>query len=237
MTVLSEPSGMQTLQLGRYQRLWVVVILIASLVGCVPAARTQIASQIASQTNPDFKGQRYLVIMAHAEFSDLGIRQRAEDRLCAIVHQSGAVCVPAHETFFPGKEYSADEILRTLGSRGVQAVLVVSAEDGGVETSYIPPAAEYGRNRGVGGFFDIPRAVAESRTRCRRGGYDLQNPWAEFKAQLFDVVKRDVAWVAIAHSGGKACSLADSVAALVDAMAANVAGDLVKSGLLQKNAN
>ena len=208
--------------------------LATTVAGCASANMTSMAA-------PDVKGHTYARVLVFADIDDLGQRQEAENSLTAVsvngVANGDMLCdpicrvpglttaltkfVPAYTVFFPGRQYSLDDIATVLRREQIDATLVVSPTTVGVETVYIPPS-----------YLTTCSATAGA-TSCGTnpvGGGTLAKPWEKFAAKLFDVADGRVVWVATSTASGTAFA---SRSDLIRSMAALTREKLLKDGVVR----
>jgi len=173
-------------------RPWIVTISILCTVlisGCASTGLTAVK-------NPRTTIREYGRILAVFPLQDLEFRKRAEDR---IADGTGGQIIPSYNLLFPGREVTEEELLAVILDNQIDAVLFISLEEGGVNTSYVP---ETSRTRCTFAWLD-ERGCQATETKTS-GGYSLEKPWAEFTVSLFDLGQREVVWYGTAKSRGNA---------------------------------
>jgi hypothetical protein len=171
-----------------------ICILVTIAFGC---ARTNLTSRI----NPETNSKHFTRILVHGNFPSLAHRQAAEDRLCSKIRQAApsCECVKALDTFFPGQEYSVDDIATRLTDLQIDGVLVIQPTGSGATTTYVPQSSYTTGTATVHG-----NTVSGSSTTQTYGGYDVSKPWANYEATLYSTSDGKVAWYATAESTGNA---------------------------------
>jgi hypothetical protein len=82
----------------------VAVLLAVLLIGCA-------TTRMTSQFNREVAGRSFGKVLVHGNFQNLEYRQLAENKLCAeLAGATGVACLKSAEAFFPGQEYSAEQI-------------------------------------------------------------------------------------------------------------------------------
>jgi hypothetical protein len=168
------------------------------LVGCSFALFTLTncaSTRLTSQSDPSFADKRYNKILVYFESADLELRREAEIAIRTKLTQYQVECSPAHQLFFPGKNYSDFEATNILESNQIDAVLIIRLLDAGVSSTYIPPTTQTQTKAWISGNY-----LSGSSTTRSYGGYNINKPWASFSAQLLDVTTQNVVWIASAQT-------------------------------------
>jgi hypothetical protein len=169
----------------------VFVSLLFLFFGCIG---TKITSQKNTQL-PDRHYERLLVICC---FTDLELRQRAENKFCSDINRlSICECLKSYELFFPGKEYSADEVAKLLAENKIDGILTLQTTDRGVKSQYIPNHQSQTQTF-------MKDTIMERTTTTNYGGYSVSKPWEKYVINLFSILDNQVAWYATASSSGNA---------------------------------
>ena len=170
---------------------FLVAVLPLLVVGC---ARTRISSLVA----PEARGRTYDRILVVFPISDIEWRRTAEEEFGKAYGGQQAVFIPSYKVFFPGRQYTNDEISQLLTDHQVDAALVITLGDAGTSTT---------------------RTATQTTARCTiwtssqgcvqasattTGGNDISKPWANFTAVLLDASTGSTVWVASARTGGNA---------------------------------
>ena len=175
------------------------VISLGVAQGCAHTSMTSMAS-------PDMPRQGFRNILVYAGFVDLGVRQATELTFVSSNTSESVRFVAAHQLFFPGRQYTSEEMAATLREKQIDASLLIAAGQQGTSSSYIPPT------------FTSSCTVWNSSTGCQQattttsGGQAVQKPWAQFTAQLFDAHTGKVVWFATANTGGNAFASSTTLA-------------------------
>jgi hypothetical protein len=187
----------------RHKRLLLFAFVTSSLFGC---ARTAMTSMAALEP----RSHQITRVIVFADFVDLGLRQATEARFTSVNGATPVRYFAAHQLFFPGREYSAEEIQTVLRNNQIDATLMIKAGGVGATSTYIQPT------------FTTTCTVRNTSTGCQQatttttGGFDVAKPWAQFTAQLFDYRVSRVVWFATANTSGNAFAsgktLAESMA-------------------------
>ncbi|MBI4539487.1 MAG: hypothetical protein HY704_08265 [Gemmatimonadetes bacterium] len=154
------------------------VLLGAS--GCVKAT-------VTTAPNPAFPLRTYDRVVVWVNFADLGLRKEMEGRFVKRATALGLSMrvAPAHLLFYPGKQYTAQEMAELLKASGSQAVLYVVSTAVGSSDTWIPPVVS-----SAGGSTVVT------------GGYPLSSPYGNYSVHLIDVDRSEVAWYATAALTG-----------------------------------
>jgi hypothetical protein len=188
------------------------LVLVAS------CARTSMTSLPA----PDLGGRSFRTILVVGHFADLKLRQETEARFVSM--NGGPVrFIASTSVLFPGREFTQDEIASILKTNNVDATLVISPEDAGSRTGYVPPTYTSGCTL-------VTSNGCQQVTTTTRGGYAYSKPWAQFTAQLYDVQTGKVVWYASSNTRGNAYA---NSTILVRSMADKTIERLVEDGLIR----
>ncbi len=187
--------------MGLISRAWAIAVATVSVAACAHTSMTSLPS-------PDAAGQRYQKILVRADFADLGLRQDTEMRFAAKSVAGQYQFVPSTQLFYPGKQYSAEQVDSTLRRYSIDAFLILQPGGTGNRTNYVPP------------YTTSTCTTASCRqvttTTAPGTGVTYTKPWAEFSAQLYSVETGESVWFATATSKGNAYAdsgdLANSVA-------------------------
>ena len=88
-------------------------------------ARTSMSSMPA----PELAGRSFNHILVVAGLADLGLRRDMELRIASHNSQGSYEFIPSHQLFFPGRQYSPDEVAGILREHQIDATLVVLPGD------------------------------------------------------------------------------------------------------------
>lgn len=182
-------------------------------------------TSIRSQVDPAAAAKGFKKVMVVGNFSDLGLRQDAEQEFVKTLAARGFYATPSAVLLFPGRQYSPEEIDQALATAGVDAVLVLSPAGAGTSSTWIPQTTTTTGSATVYG-----NTVSGTATSRSYGGYSVQKPWAQFHAQLFDRAARQSVWIASFDSRGNAFA---DWGDLVRSMARKAAGALAEQRLFE----
>jgi hypothetical protein len=194
-----------------------VLILILSGGAC---ARTSMSSMPA----PELAGRNFHHILVVAGLADLGLRQDMEQRIASHSSQGSYEFIPSFQVFFPGRQYSPDEVAAALREHQIDATLVVLPGDVGATSGYVPPTYTSGCT-----IWSSTQGCSQV-TTTQTGGFTYQKPWAQFTASLYDVNTGRSIWVATATTGGNAYAGSTT---LVRSMADKTAARLLEDGVVR----
>jgi hypothetical protein len=182
---------------------------------------------MTSQVNAELSGRRYVKVLVHGNFQALGYRQLAERTVCEqLVLASEVACVKSSDVFFPGQQFSPDQIATRLRELQVDAVLTLQAANSGLSSVYVPQTTVSSGSATVTG-----NTIAGTATTQTFGGYNVTKPWAQYEAVFWAIADAKVAWYATAQADGSAYSRWDD---LIKAAAKKTVGKLVSDGVVPK---
>ena len=195
------------------------LIGISSVITLAGCASTSITSMVA----PEIQGRQFHHVLVVFPVSDLGERKVAETHFREVYFLDSTTFIPSYEVFFPGRQYSKDEMSALLQQHHIDAALVISLQDAGSRTVHTPTHTTaqctiWTSNQGC---------VQASSTTT--GGYDLSKPWASFSAVLIDASNTQVVWTASARTGGNAFADAHT---LLRSLAEKTVGQLRADGIV-----
>ena len=189
--------------------------------GCVPITSTS----LRSQADPVAVKKGFKHVMVVGDFADIGLQQDAE-RLCVNeLRGHGHQATTSNFLFFPGRQYASAEIQTILNDAGIDAILILSPNETGSSSTWIPPTTSTSGNATIQG-----NTVRGSSTTTTSGGYSVEKPWARFHADLLDRAAGHSVWVATFNAGGNAFA---DLGNLVRSMGSKTGAALVKEGLLR----
>jgi hypothetical protein len=172
---------------------------------------------------PEVRGRVFHSVLVVGRFADLGIRRDAEYRLANHSVSGHFQFVPSVDLFFPGREYSPEEMRRVLREHSIDATLVITPGQYGSSSGYIPPTY-------TSSCTAWNSAGCTQVTTSQSGGVAYSKPWQEFSATLYDANSGSSVWVATAGTGGNAYARAVT---LVRSMVDKTADRLVQDGLVR----
>lgn len=205
--------------------------LLVSLCVVIFACGCITSTKIHSRLNPKYNSRGFTNLLVIAEFADLGLQEKCEGKIKKELQKQGVECTMGHELFFAEKTQSEDEYLEMLDDLGIEAVLIVYPAGAGYSATYIPPRSKTkvkGRIKPdyLGGY----KVKVESETRTY-GGYNINKPWADFEAEMFDVTTGEMVWYATSSSSGNAFT---NYKSLVNAVGGKTVKKLTEDGLISK---
>lgn len=169
------------------------ILLMISLLGCA-------STRMTSQLNPEFSQQTFSKVLVHANFQSLEARQLAEEKICAELNAlPECECVKSSDAFFPGREFSPEEVSARLAELAVDGVLTLEPTGSGSTSQYVPKSSTTTGNAQISG-----NTVRGSSTTTEYGGYNVSKPWASYEASLIATEDGETAWYATAATGGNA---------------------------------
>lgn len=200
----------------------------ALVAGCAHTAMT-------SMPAPDLRGRSFHSVLVFAQIADLGLRQAMENRLWALTSDSTwwrdsagvtvrtPTLVPAYRVFFPGRDYTGDEIAAKMRQYGIDATLVITPGERGSTEGFVPPTYSTRCTS-----FNISYGCQQT-TTTTSGGFSYSKPWQEFSARLFDAATGQGVWIATATSSGNAFAHTSD---LIQSMADRTIDRLIADGVI-----
>ncbi|MCI0453177.1 MAG: hypothetical protein L0Z51_12470 [Candidatus Latescibacteria bacterium] len=199
--------------------------LIASGLFTILLAAGCASTDLTSQVNLEVARRGFTRVLVEGNFQSLEHRQIAEEKLCSeLARLATCECVKASDVFFPGKQYSFDELKKRFAELGIDAVLTLQPTGGGTSSTYVPQTTQTTGNAQV-----IGNTITGSSTTQSYGGYNVSKPWSNFEASLWSTTDGEVAWYATAQSGGNAFAGWDD---LIKSAAGKTVSKLVTDGVL-----
>lgn len=198
----------------------VACVLLASeclLGGCARTSMSSLAS-------PELRGRTFRNILVVANLSDLGLRRETEDRFASSSIQGSYRFVPSYQVFFPGQQYTSDQVASLLRQHQIDATILITPGETGASAGYVPPTYTTGCT-----MWSSTSGCTQA-TTTSTGGYSYRRPWAQFTARLFDATTGAAVWVASATTGGNAYA---SATTLVHSMAGKTVSRLRDDGLIR----
>lgn len=175
------------------------------------------STSVSSLKAPEFPTKAYSRVMVVFPVSDLAARKVTEaafistDTARSLTDQkaTGALAfalkdrrqkwthfIPSTQLLFPGRAYTAEETRLILKDEQVQAVLLITLHDAGVEkVGSTPVRTSIYCAQSAGANCTNIAAVTT-------GGHGLTAEWATFRAQLIDIETGNVVWIASSTTAG-----------------------------------
>src|SRR5205085_4041137 len=100
--------------------------------------------------------------------------------------------------FFPGRQYTNEEMVTALRGRQIDAILFIEPGDAGSTSGYVPPS--YSTRCTV---WTSSGGCTQAQTSTT-GGYSYNRPWQQYTARVFEAGSGNVMWTATASTGGNA---------------------------------
>jgi hypothetical protein len=176
--------------------------------------------------NTRLTGRTFSTILVEGNFQSLEHRRLAEERLCSeLTNKTTCKCVTSSSAFFPGQEYTPEQIKETLDQIGIDAVLTLQPTGSGTSSTYVPQSSSTTSNAYITG--NTVRGSSKTQTY---GGYNVNKPWASFEAKLSTSTDGEIVWYATAESGGNAYAGWDN---LIKSAAGKTVSTLVRDGVLR----
>jgi hypothetical protein len=200
-------------------------ILAALLLACAAGTR------MSARVNPAFDNHCYKKIYIRSSFSNLELQTALEEKLQASFGGHGVECVFESWVEFSYDVRDPDEFIRLIDSSGCDAVLAIVPAGSGHSQTYIPKTSS-SSTTGSGRVDGYGNIYYKEKTRTSEfGGYNINKPWANFEAMLYDAATFEVAWKASAQTGGNAFANWKTV---VRSMAGQTVSKLVEQGLVRR---
>jgi hypothetical protein len=188
------------------------------LAGCISV-------EIASQTAPQFREQRFLRTLVVADVGMLHERTLAEDLIVARLRNRRVDALRSLDVVFGADTLPEEAFLQHAAEAGADAVLILRVREEGEVARYVPPSAD-------STFFTTEHdgVVTGHASTHVFGGGTVIRPWATFRATLIETATGETAWFADATVDGTASS---SQGDLVESVADKVAERLLDDGILK----
>jgi hypothetical protein len=171
--------------------------------GCVTA-------RVYTAPNPAFPISSYKKLAVWVNFADLGLRSSTERMFGERASWFDITFAPAHQLFYPGRQYTADEMVSILRAADIEGLLYIVSTAVGSNESWVPPILNNG---------------------TLIGGFPVDRPYGNYSATLLDLSRADVSWIATAALSGDEFTNHDLILArFVDEMITH----LSKDGLLSR---
>lgn len=205
---------------SRLGRAFPLILLPAS---CLVVGACLAHTSMSSMPSPDLHGRTYHHVLVVAAVADLGLRRDMELRVVEHGVPGQYEFVASHAVFFPGRQYTSDEVKAALREHSIDATLVIEPGQAGATSGYVPPTYTTGCT------------AWNSETGCTQvtttqsGGFSYHRLWAQFTASLYDAQSGASVWVASATTGGNAYA---NTTTLVRSMADKTADRLADDGVL-----
>jgi len=170
-----------------FKSLFLLIVLV--LCGCM--ARTS----VNSMASPDNRGEQYHRILVEFPTSNLDWRKTTEQTFV----ERDSTFVASYALFFPGRQYTNEEIAAIDRENGIDAILVISTEATGISTETMPSQTSTACGAATDGYSTA--AACATRTT---GGETYRRPWANWTTKMWDLRSGAVVWMASASTGGNA---------------------------------
>ncbi len=155
---------------------------------------------MTSLVNPEATGLRFQKVLVHGAFWSLGHQKLAEDQICEnLVYHTDRECLKSYEVFFPGEDYTAEQIRRKLAALDIDGVLALKPTGAGESSTYLSQMSHTTTTATV-----IGNAVHGSSTTVTSGGNRLVTQWANYEVFMLSTIDDKIAWYATAASKGNA---------------------------------
>jgi hypothetical protein len=202
--------------MGMERKIHLWVPALALLVGLLLSACA--STKMTSQVNPEVLGRPFRKVLAMGNFQSLEYRRLAEQTLCSgLVGRIGCQCVKSSDVFFPGQQYSAEQIASRLTELRIDAVLILQPTGTKGSSIYAPQSS-----------YAIGNAIILGNT-VMGGTIIFDTPWATFEAILVATSDHKVAWYATAESAAS-----KGWASLIKSASRTTVKRLVSDGVFQK---
>jgi hypothetical protein len=164
-------------------------IICCLLLGCCLSCTY---AKTTTQINNDFIGNQYAKIMVGALIGDIELQKIAENKLVSNLAYDSIKALRMSDVFFGGiSDYTSNEIEGKLAESKVEAILIIFNAASGEKSTYVP--ATY-------------HTVFNGNTATTRtyGGYNINKPYANFDAVLYDAKTSKKIWIASIKTRGNA---------------------------------
>ena len=109
-----------------------LLMMISILSGCA-------STKMTSMANPQTIERNINKVLVHGDIQNLEYRRLAEEKLCKeLTRNVECECLESSQVFFPGEEYSVEQIASRLNELQVDAVLTLQPTGSGITSKYVP---------------------------------------------------------------------------------------------------
>jgi hypothetical protein len=184
-----------------------------------------ISVDIASQTAPEFREQRFLRTLVVADVGMLHERTLAEDLIVERLTSRRVDALRSLDVVFGADTLPEEAFLQHAAEAGADAVLILRVREGGELSRYFPTSTD-------STFYTTEQdgvVLGQTSTHVYGNGTVIR-PWASFRATLIETATGRTAWFADATADGTSSS---SSGDLVKAVSEKVAARLIEDGILK----
>lgn len=186
------------------------------LAGCISV-------DIASQTAPEFRDQRFLRTLVVADVGMLHERTLAEDLIVKRLTSRRVDALRSLDVVFGADTLPEEAFLQHAAEAGADAVLILRVREEGDLARYVPTSTD-------STFYTTEEdGVVHGQTSTHVFGQVIR-PWASFRATLIETATGKTAWFADATADGTSSS---SSGDLVKSVSEKVVVRLIADGILK----
>jgi len=200
------------------QNLFLVAVLAFLLVGCA-------ATNISSVSDINSAKRSYSRILVLSTFQDLMYKQAVESAFRQKCIESRIRVRTGSEILPPVREYSQDEVSRTLADRNIDGLLVVALQGYWESHVYTP-----GYTKTTGAASIVGNTIVYSQKQQFNPGSIFSKPRINFESRFFDGETGKVVWRSTSLTAGNA--LAD-FSTLANSLASATIGKLIKDRIVK----
>jgi len=167
-----------------------IAFLSALLAGCA-------STRMTSFKDPDFYVTSYRRFMVVVDHPNLQTKIDLEQLLAESFLDEGVPATEHYKIFPPTREFTPEQEMEILKERGIDGIVVVVPGNAGYTSTYVPPTVSVTTK--------TEKTSSGEKTRTNvstSGGYDIQKPWAEASAKVYDVASGRCAWMSSAFTSG-----------------------------------
>lgn len=97
------------------------------------------STRMTSQRNAEVPQRHYEKVLVHGDFQNFEHRRTAEEKLCQELKERTDIgeCVKYVDVFFPGENYSDQQIVTKLSEQHIDAILTLRQTGSGTSSSVL----------------------------------------------------------------------------------------------------
>lgn len=152
-----------------------------------------------SFTDPDYVGVKFQKFCVNADFDDFKYKQMLENQLVKHFKESGIYAVPASQLLPPTREWTEQEIEKTMKEKGIDAYLYISWTDRHVDERYVPGSVTT-TTEGKTKKTKSGDKYTETSTTTVNPGSTERTFYSTFYSKIIAVESGNIAWTATSQS-------------------------------------
>ena len=174
------------------KRLYLLLFSL-SFIGCA-------STSITSFKDPAYRDKLLTKILIYVAEDDLKTRFDLEQEFVSILSEHGIPAIESYKLFPPKRKLKEEVMKDSIISNGIDAYLVASIKNSGVETIRLPTTTISKTKGNINTFGDFESKTETTET----GGGTFKKPWANIYTKILDAETGNTVWIADASSGGSA---------------------------------